>query len=43
MKPYEIGVYIRVVRKSAIRECIDEMAKAKKSYLASPLLDPKAN
>ena len=43
MKPSEIGFYIRVVRKSAFRECIEKMAQAKKSYLARPLVNAKAD
>ena len=43
MKLYEIGFYIRFVRKSAFREFIEEMAQAKKSYLASPLVDAIAD
>ena len=32
----EIGFYSSLVRNSAFRDCIEKMAQAKKSYLASP-------
>ena len=38
-----IDFCIRFVRKSSFGECIEKMAQAKKSYLASPLLDPSAD
>ena len=39
-KPYEIGFYSSLVKKSAFRGYIEKMAQAKKSYLASPLEHP---
>ena len=39
----EIGFYSSLVRISVIREFIEKMAQAKKSYLASLFVDPIAN
>ena len=36
----EIGFYSSLTRNSAFRECMEEMAHAKKSYLDSPSVIP---
>ena len=38
-----MGFYSSLVRNSEFSECIEKMAQAKKSYLASPLVDAIAD